>query len=111
MTEKKHIGVEIFNILKLSSTILQKELIRLLEDKGFKKHKIYLYLRYILVIPIPLEKSGFLGIPYEIQTEPMISRRKDEIKNEICIELNEEWNDVDEKSVIDLFDKYNPDKY
>ena len=109
--EKKHIGVAVFNILKKVKNIRQNELIKLLELQGYKRHKILLYLRYILTTTIQLEKGDFFGIPIDVETEPMIFRIKNDLKNEINIELNEEWLDVDEKNVIDLFNRYNPDNF
>lgn len=108
---KNHIAVEIFNILNEYIHINQSYLIRLLEQKGYKKSKSYIYLKYILSTPIPIKKTIF-GFNFSLNTEPMLIRKNnDMVNNIIIIELNECWRDTDEKSVITLFNEYNPDEF
>ena len=84
--EKQHIGVSIFEILKKDKKIRQNDIIKILKNQGYKRHKIILYLRYILITPIQLERGDFFGINLDIETEPMIFRIKNDLKNEIFMQ-------------------------
>lgn len=70
---------------------------------GYKKHKVLLYLRFILAIPLPVKEDKW--------SIPMIKRDIFDKTSGITIKLNPEWRNTNEKSVIMLFDKCNPDKY
>lgn len=105
----KHIGVSIFKILKENKKLNQTDLMARLSNLGYNKHQSYLYIKYILSVPMPIgieELTGNL-----LWSEPMIIRCKNETNNTVIISLNEYWVETDEKDVIELFANCNPDDY
>lgn len=103
MTDSEHIGVEIFKLLKKNTEMTQKEMVTILHDMGYSQNKIFIYIKYILTIPIPISKDEI--------AEPMIIRDVFTKRNCILLKLNNYWRETDVKAVKTLFDVCNPDKY
>ena len=99
----EHIGVEIFKALKEYKILSQKELCNLIEGLGFSRNKVFMYVRYILTVPVPIDNDTW--------SEPMLHREPFSLNNTIMIELNVNWQETEVDAVRKLFQECDPGRF
>ena len=102
--DKEHIGIAIFKIVHNLKEISQKELINILLDNGYRKYQAFLYIKYILTVPIPVRTNEFFDIFTSKFADTMIIRDATLSNSKrIMIKLNKDWEETDDEAVVRLF--------